>query len=192
MRSLGLVAIICGLLPACAVLKSPVNASEEARLANTHPEDLPLNSVVVVEEERIEMPASTVSRETAATGDSIVEPSQRRSAATEPPAAGGRREMPGTARANAAPIFARSSVPLSKYKIEQSTDLSALEAKQRILDAMAETPNLPHDGAAITVITRGDKAILFGSMDSAEERKLVEDIAGENAKRVESHITIFQ
>jgi hypothetical protein len=164
MRSLGLVAIICGLLPACAVLKSPVNASEEARLANTHPEDLPLNS--------------------AATGDSIVEPSQRRSAATEPPAAGGRREMPGTARANAAPIFARSSVPLSKYKIEQSTDLSALEAKQRILDAMAETPNLPHDGAAITVITRGDKAILFGSMDSAEERKLVEDIAGENAMRV--------
>ncbi len=93
-------------------------------------------------------------------------------------------------RTNAAPIFVRSSTPLSQYKLEQSTDKEALETKQRILDAMAESAAVPNDGAAVTVITRGDKAILFGRLASDSERKLIENIAAENAKRVESHIRV--
>lgn len=189
MRSLGLLAIICGLLPACAVLRAPVNASEAQKLADAHPEDLPRNPTVVVVE-RIEVPTTRARSETASAGNTLVEP-RRKSAATEPASPHRRREMPGTARANAAPIFVRSPIPLSQYKLEQSTTAEALEAKQRILVALAESAAVPNDGAAVTVITRGDKAILFGTLANDSERKLVEDIAAENARRVESHITVL-
>ena len=188
MRSVGPLAILCGLLPACAVMQAPVNANEAAKLANAHPEDLPRNPTVVVVE-RVEVPTSRAHRETASASDTLVEP-RKKSAAPETAVSVGTREMPGTARSNAAPIFVRSAIPLSRYNLEQSHTAEALEAKQRILDALAETSAIPNDGAAITVITRGDKAILFGRLANENERKLVEDIAGENARRVESHIVI--
>jgi hypothetical protein len=41
------------------------------------------------------------------------------------------------------------------------------------------------------VITRGDKAILFGTLPS-EQRAVVEEIARGNARRVESHIMLVK
>ena len=180
-------------LPACGANHRPANTSQEAKLASAPPEDLPLNppeAAYLIEEDAVQIPPRKRRRETASSADTIVEPSTRRSAAREPAWTDSRREMPGTARINEAPIFARSAIPLSKYNIEQGTSQEALEAKQRILDALAGAAELPNDGAAVTVITKGDKAILFGLMKDAREQKLVEDIARENARRVESHLTV--
>ncbi|MFT3928428.1 MAG: BON domain-containing protein [Myxococcales bacterium] len=197
MRSLGLLAITCGglLLSACAHTKAKkAESAEQARKAALAHEDLPLNppqaAYVIDDEEFMELPAPQIRRETASASGELIEPSHRKSAASQPTARRGKREMPGTGRTNAAPIFARSTIPLSKYNLEQGSTQEALEAKERILTAMASTAELPNGGAAITVVTQGDKAILFGNMPSAVDRKLVEDIAQENARRVESHIRI--
>jgi hypothetical protein len=218
MRSWKLLAI-CGLIPACTMIReSPSGQAKTAANEDIplNPRVVEVDEVVevveadegdeVVEvdelevvEERVEIPERKTRKETASIGDGVYVTSKRSAASETPgkgrvtastaPPRGMQRALPGTARADAAPVFVRSSVPLGAYRIQQGTDARSLEAKQSILEGLSASA-LPAGGAGITVITRGERAILFGKLASEHERTWVEELARANVRSVESHLEV--
>jgi len=126
----------------------------------------------------------------ATSGDVVYEP--------EPSVASSAHELPGSGTAPGTTkalrpgqgTLSRSPSKLTEYQLQQGTNTTDLKVTDAIHQALANDGRLPAHGAAVTVITHGGNAVLFGTVPTEAQRDIVEEIARYHADSIESHIVV--
>lgn len=140
--------------------------------------------------DRPAMPPHRQQGQSATAGDTMYEPAPR----AAPPSTNipGSGTAPGTTKATAPSqgTMTRSTAKLTDYQLHQGTNATDLRVTDAIHQALANDNRLPAHGAAVTVITHGGNAVLFGTVPNETQRDIIEDLARYHADSIESHIVV--
>jgi hypothetical protein len=139
--------------------------------------------------DRPAMPPHRQQGQSASAGDVMYQPAQAAPPSSNLPGSG---TAPGTTKALAPGqgTMTRSTARLTDYQLHQGTNANDLKVTQAIHRAMENDERLPADGAAVTIITHGGNAVLFGTVPDEAQREVIEQLARHHAASVESHIVV--